>query len=365
MISFGRVWETKLRQLWKDSSLSLSEVGRRLGVDPLTVRRHAARLKLPFSRGGRKSKPLKQAARLKGKSLSAEWEKKRHRCRSKWLSTMKVNRKIMLKALRHQLPREYAWLLQNDSEWLEGHKPRPKKRNLPTSSVDWKRRDTEYAVAVREAATRLKESPGRPVQVTKTAIGRALGAITFFQQKLYKLPLSAQVLDTLVETHEQYAIRRIWRAADICTQEDMLPRRWQLILRANVYRLRENPQVEVAENQHRWTGGQSRMKCWTCGHKVETLSFKCPACKNLTEMKKLTEIVSAKAADEAVRHGDLERELQHWPFFRLIRSTVSGQGRARPAMSRPTLSACISVNQMLPSGPWMMRCITVSQVGTG
>lgn len=63
------------------------------------------------------------------------------------------------------------------------------------------------------------------------------------------------------------------------------------------------------------------MKCWTCGHKVETFSFKCPACKNLTEMKKLTEIVSAKAASEAVRHGDLERELQH--YFNELSGTVS------------------------------------------
>lgn len=63
------------------------------------------------------------------------------------------------------------------------------------------------------------------------------------------------------------------------------------------------------------------MKCWTCGHKVETFSFKCPACKNLTEMKKLTEIVSAKAAEEAVRHGDLEREVQH--YFNELSGTLS------------------------------------------
>lgn len=63
------------------------------------------------------------------------------------------------------------------------------------------------------------------------------------------------------------------------------------------------------------------MLCWTCGHKVETFSFKCPTCKNLTEMKKLTKIVSAKAGDEAVRHGDLERELQH--YFNNLSSTVS------------------------------------------
>jgi hypothetical protein len=47
IVSFGPVWEAKLKQLWKDSSLSLSEVGRRLRVDTLTLRRHAARLNLP------------------------------------------------------------------------------------------------------------------------------------------------------------------------------------------------------------------------------------------------------------------------------------------------------------------------------
>lgn len=246
MISFGQVWEAKLRQLWKDTSLSLSEVGRRLGVDPLTVRRHATRLRLPFSRDGIKSKPLTHATRLKGKSLSAARGKKRHRCRSKWLSTMKVNQKVTLKALRYKLPREYAWLLQNDAEWLEAHKPRSKRRNLSTSSVDWKRRDAEYAVAVRAAASRLKAAPGRQVQVTKTAIGRALGAVTLLRQKLHYMPLTAQVLAGVVETRGQYAVRRVWWAADLYRQEDVLPREWQLVMRANVYILREALAVKCA-----------------------------------------------------------------------------------------------------------------------
>jgi hypothetical protein len=246
MISFGQGWEAKLRQLWKDSSLSLSEVGRRLGVDPLTVRRHAARLKLPFSCAGRKTKPLKRATRLKCKSLSAAWEKKRRRCRSKWLSAMKPHPKITLKTLRHKLPREYAWLLQNDAEWLEGHKPRPERGTLSTASVDWKRRDAEYATAVRVAASRITETPGRPVQVTRTAIGRAVGAITLLRQKLHNMPLTAQVLAGVAETREQYAVRRVWWAADLYCQEDTLPQEWQLVMRANVYSLRDDSAVKCA-----------------------------------------------------------------------------------------------------------------------
>lgn len=246
IISFGQAWESELKQLWRDSSLSISEVGRRLGVDPLTVRRHAARLELSLSRSDKRLKPLPRAAQLKGKTASAAWENKRRGCRSKWLSTMKPRREVTLKALRRKLPREYTWLRQNDSEWLERHKPRRQRRYLPTASVEWKRRDAEYAAAVRAAASRLKEAPGRPVRVTKTAIGRALGTITLLRQKLHKMPLTAQVLAGAVETREQYAVRRVRWAADLYFQENALLREWQLVMRANVYSLRDNSAVECA-----------------------------------------------------------------------------------------------------------------------
>jgi hypothetical protein len=50
----------------------------------------------------------------------------------------------------------------------------------------------------------------------------------------------------VVETREQYAVRRVWRAADIYFQEDTLPREWQLVIRANVYSLREISAVKFA-----------------------------------------------------------------------------------------------------------------------
>lgn len=246
VISFGQVWEDMLTRLWQDPSLSISEVARRLGVDPLTVRRHAARLKIPLSHSDKRLKPLPRATQLKCKAVSAAWENKRQGCRARWLSAMKKGQEITLKTLRVKLPREYAWLEHNDSEWLAGHMPRPQRRNAPTASVDWKKRDAEYAAAVRVAASRLKDAPDRPVRVTRTAIGRALGAITLLRQKLHKMPLTAQVLKGLLETREEYAVRRVWRAANLYFQEHIVPREWQLVMRANVYSLRDNSAVECA-----------------------------------------------------------------------------------------------------------------------
>jgi hypothetical protein len=249
IISLGQTWEAKLIELWNESSLSLSEVSRQLGVDPLTVRRHAARLKLPLSCSGRRTKSLKQTAQLKGSATSAAWEKKLGICRSKWLSVKRRSPKITLKSLRQNLPREYAWLQQNDAEWLEDHKPPPQTPSPSTNSVDWKRRDAEYAVAAKIAASRFMEASGRPVQVTKTAIGRAIGAITLLQQKLHRMPLTAQVLASVVETREQYAVRRVWWATALYCQEDVLPRHSQLIMRANVYSLRDNSAVKCAVDE--------------------------------------------------------------------------------------------------------------------
>jgi hypothetical protein len=120
MISFGQVWEAKLKGLWKDSSLSLSEVERRLGVDPLTARRHAARLKLLPSRSGRRPKPLNPDVQLKGTRDPMVLVEKRRAYRAKWIAAMRQSPKITLKALRRKHPREYAWLLQNNPEWLRG-----------------------------------------------------------------------------------------------------------------------------------------------------------------------------------------------------------------------------------------------------
>jgi hypothetical protein len=112
--------------------------------------------------------------------------------------------------------------------------------------VNWKKRDAVYAVAVRAAATHLKNNPGRPIWVTRSAIGRAVGAITLLRQKIHKMPLTAQVITNVVETRVEYAIRRVQWAAGCFIREHILPRPWQMVLRANVYSLRGVAEVKSA-----------------------------------------------------------------------------------------------------------------------
>lgn len=238
VISFGLTWETKLKELWQNVRLSLSEVGRRLGVDPLTVRRHATRLKLPFYPNGRRTKPLSPYFTLHREDSVEKLKRKRNLFRYKWLSAMKQKSQITMKSLRKALPKVYLWLLQNDSEWLKRNRPEPVKKKRARSSVDWNRRDVQYTILVKQSAARIRSISKHPKRITKTAIGRDLGVISLFQKHLNKMPLTDRMLASIVESSEEFSIRRVWWAADCYLQEGLFPQQWQLILRANVYRNR-------------------------------------------------------------------------------------------------------------------------------
>lgn len=83
------------------------------------------------------------------------------------------------------------------------------------------------------------------MQVTRSAIGRTVGATTPLRQKLHKMPLTAQVIAGVVETRVEYAVRRIWWAAECFTHDRVMPRPWQLVIRANVYTLEDVAEIRA------------------------------------------------------------------------------------------------------------------------
>ncbi|HWT02905.1 MAG TPA: TnsD family transposase [Pyrinomonadaceae bacterium] len=247
MKAFGRVWEAKLKQLWDDPSLCRTEVARRLGVDPLTVQRHAARLGLPSDRPGQNVAAVKSTLLLRTKRTPEEQEKILTARRCEWLLAMKRSPRAALKAVRLRFPRLYTWLRKHDPEWLKNNLPFTHEvRRKKAASVDWEKRDTEFEIMMRGSAAKLRLQPGKPRRITKTAIARDLGQVTLLQQKLSKLPRTAAVLSSVVESPVEFALRRIRRAADAYIRAEEIPKRWELIQKANVYRLRDVPAVRQA-----------------------------------------------------------------------------------------------------------------------
>lgn len=243
--SYGPIWEDKLRKLWKNPAITLTDIRRKLGVDYLTVIRHAERLRLSQNRPGRRAGKLSTKLRLK--SNPAQYRRKRNSYRSKWLSAIKRFPQSSITELGVRLPGPYQWMLHNDRAWLKRNSPEPTgRKHYSTASVDWDARDRFYVTQVRETAARLKERSGRPLRVTKGAILREIGATWISQKQGEKLPLTSQALNEMVESLTDYTIRRVWWAANCFLEEGVIPRESQIVDKANVYKIKHLPEIQQA-----------------------------------------------------------------------------------------------------------------------
>lgn len=244
--AFGATWETRLQELWRDGTASLRAIARQLAVDPLTIKRQAARIGLPFPRPvGRCLRPrvFQKTPSIQGQAPeNATLEMKR----TLWLTIMQAYPEAGVKMLRSKEPGLYTWLYRNDKMWLQAHTPLRKKSEQKFRRVDWEKRDQQLAEEAKAVMFRLKYLPGRPVRITVSAIGREIGQLALLQQHLDKLPRTADILRDLIETREAFAIRKVWWAMRTFSQKHICPERWLLIRKAGIARLAMHPLVKNA-----------------------------------------------------------------------------------------------------------------------
>ena len=245
IIQFGSPWEETLQRLWCDPSFSVNSIARRLGVDPLTVKRSAVRLGLAFTRRHEEAliqlKPVEPSYIPQTRVTPIDPASQREA----WLAAMQAHSKCGTKALRRLLPGLYAWLYRHDRVWLQTHLP-VRTRTRGRLRVNWEHRDGQLAKSVRRVAAALKEGVTHPIQITIAAIGRHIRQLALLQQHMDKLPMTAAALAEVVESREDFALRRIQWAAATYFQEQYYPQRWEFIRRAGLERVATWTKIEKA-----------------------------------------------------------------------------------------------------------------------
>lgn len=243
--SLGPVWEAKLRQLWADPAVSQVEAGRQLGVDRSTIARQAVRLGLPFPPPGSIiQQPQISIPQRPSPPLLREY-------RTQWLTVISEYPNADRPRLQQLAPTVHKWLQRYDREWLKAYLP-PRKSPIHSRTksapprVNWAERDTHLAQEVMLAAQRLKNKPGRPVQVSVEAIGREVGRVKQLKEQLDKLPLTSQILAEVTETWVTAAVRRVEWAAACYRQEGRCPFRSHLTGRAGVHHSQKHPEIREA-----------------------------------------------------------------------------------------------------------------------
>lgn len=212
---FGKVWEDKLQGL-ANSGISLRKTAEILKVDPNTVKR--------------KLSPNKN----KKAAMANDTEKIGYR--NEWISMLQKHDNKSITEIRAVDPKIYIWLYRNDREWLSNHYPEDvKKTNKNISSrVDWIQRDHFTAEKVKYIASEILFESNKLIRVTKNEIGRRLGILTTLYKNLDKMPKTEQVIYDVVESLEQFQIRRIKAVAIELRKSNPSLKDWELIRAAGL-----------------------------------------------------------------------------------------------------------------------------------
>jgi hypothetical protein len=131
--------------------------------------------------------------------------------REEWETLRRNNPHATRTQLNKKGPVLRRWLRRFDPAWLADNLPPSLRRGNCLPPVDWDARDVRIAREVLNSAILLKDQPGIPRRITKTAIGTTSGYHIDISYNSKKLPRTTAAVASVVETMEEYAIRRaLW-----------------------------------------------------------------------------------------------------------------------------------------------------------
>lgn len=195
---FGWVWEHKLKTYLKENKYGLIELARLMSCDPKTI------LKFDFILG---TNMFKNNSRYINDKKAADETDKLNDYKNCILSNIASNPTATRTEIRSMCKKEYIFIYRNDKKWLYDKLPIQTKKINPRALVDWNNRDNELLFIIKNKYEELMNRD-EPIRITKSIIGRELGIITALEKNIDKLPNTEKYLNEIIETVEDFQIRR-------------------------------------------------------------------------------------------------------------------------------------------------------------
>ncbi|WP_414587915.1 TnsD family transposase [Scytonema sp. PCC 10023] len=227
IITFGSVWEQKLKNLVEVERLGLRETARRLNVDARTVKRYVSKLKLKtYWRTIKDKNPAdtQEVAEVKRNSVNDLKVK----YRQDWVALQTQYPEASKTNLRKLAPAIYAWLYRNDPDWLHQNSPQLQTPVPNVAKVDWQERDRQILAQVQDGVRSLLNAD-KPQRISISRIGKTVGLLALLEKHLEQMPLTKAYLESVTESVEDFQIRRIKWAIKLLDDSPEEIQRWKVI----------------------------------------------------------------------------------------------------------------------------------------
>jgi hypothetical protein len=195
-VEFGPVWENRLRTLIQNKT-ELKQISEKLGVQPRKVKQVAEILGIQTE-----WKPSKTA------DSKRKLEEKRNMYRKEWLELRAKNKPLSKHELKELNSRVSTWLIRNDFVWYESNSPKKQQQYRMELKRDWEQRDEELLKIIKGIITNWNDED-KPVRITKNKIFDLVGKSFLYYNRLDKLEKSSSFIESVIESVEEFQIRRV------------------------------------------------------------------------------------------------------------------------------------------------------------
>ncbi|WP_183192629.1 TnsD family Tn7-like transposition protein [Brevibacillus fluminis] len=224
ILCYGEVWEQKLKTLIQERA-TLEVMSTALRADTETLKKQAIKLGIAGKWKLLKGRKNQLIENFPKEESGTEYQ-------DKWLQLLIDFPDDGINKLRLRAPHIYAWLYRCRKEWLKENSPKEKGKIQLRARVDWNQRDEMLLSLLHEILTKWDESEAdKLLQKTFKSITRKTGKQSWFEKVPQKIPRSVEYVSTVVESKDEFQIRRVKRVISRLGTEFDVVREWQ------VYRL--------------------------------------------------------------------------------------------------------------------------------
>ncbi|MFT9494965.1 TnsD family transposase [Anaerosolibacter sp.] len=231
--AFGPIWEKELKRLVEIEKLGIRATARKLNVDPNTVKKYASLLGINSVWVTMDQVPSHEFTE-KASNAHENFEKKRDEKRFLWSKLMEENPTLPVTEIRKKAKAVHSWLYKNNQEWLQNNKPINKAKNHNNIRIDWDERDCVTLIDVKKAIVEMNTIHRKPERITVSTIGKKIEQLALLEKHLSKMSLTQKYVNSVVESVQDFQVRRIrWAAREFESNREEL-KRWKILRLAGI-----------------------------------------------------------------------------------------------------------------------------------
>lgn len=216
---YGWKWENKLKGYLTERKYGLRELARLMYCDPKTIIKFDCLLEVNYFR---KKDYIKETTAVNGD------ENNRMEIYKKYiLGDILENPITTRNEIRNRCKKEYSFLYKHDKKWLFDNLPKPTISVNHNKKVDWNKKDNTLLMLIKLKYEELIKEE-KPLRITKSVIGKRAGILADLEKNLDKLSETRMYLNEIIESVEEFQLRRCKRIIDENINNDEEIKLWKI-----------------------------------------------------------------------------------------------------------------------------------------